>query len=213
MQIDIEAPVLTGRWVQLEPLRELHRQPLRAAADDERIWTHTLIIARGPEFDRWFDDARANQSAGRQHPFAVRWLEDQAIVGATSFLDIVPRHRRLEIGWTWYRPDVWGSRVNPECKLLMLTHAFERLGMNRVALCTDIRNVRSQAAIEKLEAVKEGVLRAHMIAQGGRLRDSVLYSIVAGDWPRVKALLQARLDTPRQIPTRTVGDSAANDLR
>jgi RimJ/RimL family protein N-acetyltransferase len=189
----MEVAVLKGRWVQLEPLGDQHRDALRAAADDERIWAHTLMLARGPEFDRWFDDVLAQRFAGRQLPFAVRRLADQAVVGSTSYLDPVPRHRRVEIGSTWYTPDVWGTRVNPECKLLLLAHAFDQLGMNRVAFCTDVRNTRSQAAIEKLGAVKEGIMRAHMVTQGDRIRDSVLYSIVLGDWPEVKARLTARL--------------------
>jgi N-acetyltransferase len=189
----MEVAVLTGRWVQLEALGDQHRDALRAAADDERIWVHALTVARGPEFDRWFEDALANRSAGRQFPFAVRRLDEQTLVGSTSYLDPVPRHRRVEIGSTWYVPDAWGTRVNPECKLLLLAHAFDGLGMNRVSLCTDVRNARSQAAIEKLGAVKEGILRAHMVTQGGRVRDSVLYSIVLEDWPGVKARLTARL--------------------
>jgi RimJ/RimL family protein N-acetyltransferase len=184
---------LTGRWVRLEPLGDQHRDALRGAADDDRIWAHTLMRARGPEFERWFDDTLAHKAAGRQVPFAVRRLDDQALVGSTSYLDPVPRHRRVEIGATWYSPDVWGTRINPECKLLLLAHAFDVLGMNRVSLCTDVRNTRSQAAIEKLGALKEGILRAHMITQGGRIRDSVLYGIVVGDWPEVKARLTARL--------------------
>jgi RimJ/RimL family protein N-acetyltransferase len=189
----MEVAVLTGRWVQLEPLTEQYRDALRSAADDERIWAHTLMVGRGPEFDRWFADVLIERSAGRQFPFAVRRLADQAVVGSTSYLDPVARHRRVEIGSTWYVPDVWGTQVNPECKLLLLAHAFNVLGMNRVALCTDARNARSQAAIEKLGAVKEGVLRSHMVTQGGRVRDSVLYSIVSADWPAVKARLVARL--------------------
>jgi RimJ/RimL family protein N-acetyltransferase len=188
----MDVAVLKGRWVWLEPLGDEHRDPLRAVADDERIWAHTLMVARGPEFDRWFEDVLAQQSAGRQFPFAVRRLADLAVVGSTSFLDPVPRHRRVEIGSTWYAPDVWGTQVNPECKLL-LAHAFDALGMNRVSFCTDVRNTRSQAAIEKLGAVKEGILRSHMVTQGGRIRDSVLYSIVLADWPEVRARLTARL--------------------
>jgi RimJ/RimL family protein N-acetyltransferase len=190
----MDVAVLTGRWVRLEPLAEEHREPLRAAADDERIWVHTLTAARGPEFDRWFDYVLACHAAGRQVPFAVRRLGDQALVGSTSYLDPVPEHCRVEIGSTWYAPAVWRTAVNPECKLLLLAHAFDVLGLNRVSLCTDVRNARSQAAIEKLGAVKEGVLRAHMITQGGRVRDSVMYSIVRDDWPRVKERLTARLD-------------------
>jgi RimJ/RimL family protein N-acetyltransferase len=190
----MDVAVLTGRWVRLEPLAEDHREALRAAADDERIWVHTLTSARGTEFDGWFDYVLAVSAAGRQVPFAVRRLADGAAVGSTSFLDPVPQHRRVEIGSTWYTPAVWGTPVNPECKLLLLAHAFDVLGMNRVSLCTDVRNTRSQAAIEKLGAVKEGVLRSHMITQGGRVRDSVTYSIIRDDWPRVKERLTARLN-------------------
>jgi RimJ/RimL family protein N-acetyltransferase len=189
----MDVSALTGRWVQLEPLEERHRDALRAAAGDERIWAHTLTVARGPGLDLWFDNALAERAAGRQVPFAVRRLADGAVVGSTSYLDPVPRHRRVEIGSTWYNPEVWGTQVNPECKLLLLAHAFDVLGMNRVSFCTDVRNTRSQAAIEKLGAVKEGTLRAHMVTQGGRIRDTVLYSIVVADWPDVKARLTARL--------------------
>ena len=184
---------LTGRWVKLEPLGEQHREGLRLAADDELIWELTLTRADGPEFDRWFDGALAAHSAGRQVPFAVRRLEDEALIGSTSYLDVVPRHKRLEIGSTWYVPGVWRSRVNPECKLLLLTYAFEELGFNRVTFCTDLLNVRSQAAIAKLGAAREGVLRAHMVTRGGRVRDSVIFGITAADWPAVKARLTARL--------------------
>lgn len=186
-------PPLQGRWVRLEPLAEEHREVLRAAADDPRIWRHTLVDARGPGFDSWFDQAMVQHVAGRQVPFAVRRISDQTLIGSSSYLDFMPHHRRLEIGSTWYIPAEWGTRVNPECKLLLLTHAFEILGMNRVALCTDLLNTRSQAAIEKLGATKEGVLRAHMITQGGRIRDTVTYAIVVGDWPEVKTRLTARL--------------------
>src|ERR1043166_8661135 len=112
----MEPVTLTGRHVRLEPLAEEHREALRAAADDARIWTNTLTDARGPEFDRWFRDAEANRAAGTQFPFAVRRLADQAVLGSTSYLDISPRHRRVEIGSTWYVPAVWGTAVNPECK-------------------------------------------------------------------------------------------------
>src|SRR5262245_34298592 len=172
-------PALTGRWVRLEPLAEAHREGLRRAADDERIWKNTLVVGRGPEFDASFDDALAQRDAGRQIPFAVRLLADDRVVGSTSYLDVNPRHKRVEIGSTWYEPAAWGTAVNPECKLLLLAHGFEVLGVNRVALVTDLRNENSQAAIAKLGAVREGVLRAHMVTQGERVRDSVVFSIVA----------------------------------
>jgi N-acetyltransferase len=189
----IQAIVLRGRWVQLEPLDQRHREGLRAAADDERIWQHTLVVAREAGFDAWFDDVMAQRDAGRQIPFAVRHLVGDQLAGSTSYLDINLRHKRIEIGATWYHPQVWGTEVNPESKLLLLTHAFEVLGMNRVAFVTDSRNERSQAAIAKLEAVREGVCRSHMVTQGGRVRDSVLFSIIAAEWPKLKEQLTARL--------------------
>jgi RimJ/RimL family protein N-acetyltransferase len=187
-------PTLTGRWVSLEPLAEEHRDGLRAAADDERIWRHTLTVARGPGFDAWFDDARDQHRSGERVPFAVRRLADGRLVGSTSYLDPSERHRRVEIGSTWYAPNAWGTAVNPECKLLLLRRAFAVLGLNRVAFVTDVLNERSQAAIAKLGAVREGVLRSHMLTQGGRVRDSVLFSIVAAEWPAVETGLVARLE-------------------
>jgi RimJ/RimL family protein N-acetyltransferase len=147
----------------------------------------------GPGFDEWFEDALAQARAGRQFPYAVRRTADAALVGSTSLLDPSERHRRVEIGSTWYHPAAWGGVVNAESKLLLLTHAFEALGVNRVAFVTDLRNERSQAAIAKLGAVREGVCRAHMVTQGGRVRDSVLFSIIAAEWPAVRERLAARV--------------------
>jgi RimJ/RimL family protein N-acetyltransferase len=184
--------VMTGRHVRLELLSEEHRDGLRKAADDDRIWEHMPVPPAGPDFDAFFDDALAQQAAGRRIPFAVRRADGQ-LVGGTSYIDPHPQHRRVEIGWTWYRPDVWGTAVNPECKLMLLAHALDVLGLNRVQLVTDLRNLRSQAAIAKLGAVREGVLRAHMVTRGGRVRDSVVFSITAAEWPQVKERLTARV--------------------
>lgn len=189
----LDVPPLTGRWVRLEPLAAAHREPLRAAADDARIWAVTLTRGDGPGFDPWFDDALAERDAGRRVPFAVQRLADGAWVGSTSYLDVALRHRRVEIGSTWYHPDAWATAVNPECKLLLLAHAFDVVGVNRVALVTDLLNTRSQAAISKLGAAREGVLRAHMLSQGGRVRDSVVFAITTAEWPAVRDGLVARL--------------------
>jgi RimJ/RimL family protein N-acetyltransferase len=189
----LEAQTLTGRWVALEPLIEAHREPLRDAANDERIWATTIVRAVGEGFDPWFDTALAERAAGHRLPFAVCRLSESQYVGCTCYLDITPKHRRLEIGGTWYHPDSWATMVNPECKLLLMTHAFEVLGVQRVAFVTDVLNERSQAAISKLGATREGVLRSHMVAQGGRMRDSVVFSIVAAEWPHVKEELERRL--------------------
>jgi N-acetyltransferase len=189
----IEVPTLTGKWVALEPMVEAHREPLRRAANDERIWTRTIVRAMGEAFDPWFAAALAERAAGRWLPFAVRRLCDSACIGSTSYLDPTPKHRRLEIGGTWYQPDCWGTAVNPECKLLLMTHAFEVLGVQRVAFITDVLNERSQGAIAKLGATREGILRSHMVSQGGRMRDSVVFSIVASEWPKVREALRCRL--------------------
>ena len=191
----LDVPALAGRRVRLEPLAESHREPLRAAADDERIWRHTITVARGPGFDEWFDEALRLHAAGSRVPFAVRGLADGELIGSTSYLDVALRHRRVEIGSTWYRPELWGTAVNPECKLLLLTHAFDVLGVNRVALVTDRTNERSRAAIARLGAVQEGILRAHMVVQGGRVRDSVVFGITAAEWPAVRERLMARVAT------------------
>lgn len=191
--MSFQAEVLAGRWVQLEPLDSSHRESLREAADDERIWRYTIEVARGKGFDLWFDQALAEQQAGRRIPFAVLHLPDGRLIGSTSFLDVVERHKRVEIGSTWYVPDFWGTAINPECKLLLLSHAFDVFRVNRVALVTDRMNERSQAAIAKLGAIREGLLRNHMVVQEGRLRDSVVFSILASEWPEVRERLRSRL--------------------
>lgn len=197
--ITIEPVTLSGRWVRLEPVGEEHREELRAAAEDDRIWKHTTTVARGDGFDKWFTGALRWRETDTTVAFVVRRLADGKLIGSTRFLDFAPQNHSLEIGATWYHPEVWGTQVNPECKYLLLSHAFEKLGANRVQLCTDLRNTRSQAAIAKLGAVREGVLRSHKVVQEGRVRDSVLFSIVHSDWPQVKVGLEARLvDQPLQ---------------
>jgi RimJ/RimL family protein N-acetyltransferase len=193
--MEITAPVLTGRWVRLEPLAEHHRDALRLAADDDRVWQFMLVDGRGAAFDAVFAEALAARDAGKRLSYAVRLLATNELVGATSYIDPTPQHKRVEIGWTWYRPDHWAGPVNPECKLLLLAHAFDTLGLNRVQLVTDLLNLRSQAAIAKLGAAREGVLRAHMVSRGGRVRDSVVFGITSADWPQVKERLQVRLAT------------------
>lgn len=190
-----QARELIGRWVRLEPLLPEHREPLRFAADDARIWQHTIEIARGPAFDVWFDHAMAERQAGRRIPYAVRRGRDGSLIGSTSYLDVVENHKRVEIGSTWYVPEEWGQATNPECKLLLLKQAYEEYGVNRVALVTDSLNTRSQAAIAKLGATKEGILRNHMVVQAGRIRHSVIFSILVNEWPATRQRLEARLET------------------
>ena len=191
--MEITAPALSGRWVRLEPLAEEHREPLRAASDDDRVWQFMTVDGRGPLFDTPFNDALAQRAEGKRLPYAVRLLASGELIGATSYIEPNAQHKRVEIGWTWYRPDHWAGPVNPECKYLLLAHAFDTLGLNRVQFVTDSLNTRSQAAIAKLGAVREGILRAHAITRGGRIRDTVVFAVTAPEWPRVKEKLLARL--------------------
>ncbi|HJT64684.1 MAG TPA: GNAT family protein [Candidatus Limnocylindria bacterium] len=186
-----ERIVLEGRVVRLEPLEERHRNDLvEAATEDRTIWAFMgsnladpatwpgyLAAALQPEFVAW---ATVERATGRA-------------VGSTRFGDIAPEHDRVEIGWTWLAPSRHRTAMNTEAKLLQLTYAFDTLGAGRVALKTDGRNARSQRAIERLGAVREGVLRRHTRLPDGYVRDTVYYSILADEWPAVKARLIDRL--------------------
>lgn len=186
--------ILNGHHVTLEPCNESHRNELRAAAQDERIWIYNGTKGLGLRFDPWFDKALKNLETRQQIPFIVRRIRDGEVIGSTRYYDISPEHYRLTIGYTWYMLDAWGSVVNPECKYLLLSHAFEVLQMNRVEFVTDVRNLRSRAAIKKLGAIEEGILRRHMILEDGFIRDTVVYSIINPDWAEVKAQLLNRID-------------------
>jgi RimJ/RimL family protein N-acetyltransferase len=188
-------PTLIAGPVRLEPLTEGHRASLAAAANHAEIWEHMPSRATGESFELWFDHALEVALTGREAVWAVRTTADGALVGSTRYMAIEAAHRRLEIGHTWYAPQVWATRVNPACKLALLRYAFETLGFNRVELKTDDRNLRSQAAIAKLGATREGVFRAHMIRADGSLRDSVYFSILRDEWPQVRERLSARLST------------------
>jgi N-acetyltransferase len=191
--VNVRAITLECAGVRLEPLAEDHRAGLRQAAEAPEIWSHMPYAARGRSFDAWFEHSIAAAACGAEAVWAVRASAEGALVGSTRFLAIEASHRRLEIGSTWYAPDIWGTRVNPACKLALMRYAFEELGFNRVEYKTDVKNQRSQAAIAKLGAVREGVFRAHMIRPDGSLRDSVYFSVVASEWPAVRERLAARL--------------------
>jgi RimJ/RimL family protein N-acetyltransferase len=185
-------PVLDGKFVRLEPLEEHHREPIRPAAQHPEIFTVTTS-ALGPLYDPYIDNALKRSDGVHDIAFAVLLKAANRYVGMTRYLNIEEAHKKLEIGSTWYEPSTWGGPVNPECKLLLMRHAFEALKFNRVEYKTDARNARSRAAIAKLGATQEGVLRKHMIMAGGYVRDSVYFSIVDTDWPAVKAGLEKRL--------------------
>lgn len=190
MSLELRPILITAR-VRLEPLRESHRDELACAANAPEVWTHMPSNASGGGFLAWFEQALSAAQTEREAVWAVR--ADGEVVGSTRYLAIEPAHRKLEIGHTWYTPSVWGTRVNPACKFALLRYAFETLGFNRVELKTDSRNLRSQAAILKLGATREGVFRAHMVRRDGTLRDSVYFSIIGQEWPQVRDRLSARL--------------------
>lgn len=189
--------VLTGRFVALEPVTEKHRDGLRAAAHDADIFRYMPLSASGDGFGLWWDDLNRDIAKGARMVFAVRRLADDAIVGSTSYGNVVPEQARAEIGWTWYAKAAQATAVNPEAKLLLMSNAFETAGYHRVELKTDAKNARSRAAILKLGAKEEGILRGHMWMPTGYWRDTVYYSVLADEWPAVKAGLEARLAAHR----------------
>ena len=188
----LDRVALDGEFVRLEPLEERHRALLRPAAQHPEIFTVTTS-AFGPHYDPYIDLALKRSDGVHELAFAVFDKGQGRHVGMTRYLNIEEAHRKLEIGATWYEPSVWAGTVNPECKLLLMCHAFETLKFLRVEYKTDARNARSRAAILKLGATQEGTFRKHMIMADGHVRDSVYFSIVDDDWPGVKAGLQKRL--------------------
>ncbi len=187
------AIVLTGNHIQLELLNDTHRQELYTIAQDESIWTYSSSKALGDKFDRWFDKAVKCLQTGGHLPFAVRRISDNKLIGSTRYYDIDAENKRLTIGYTWYVPAVWGSRVNPECKYLLLQNAFGSLHANRIEFAADLRNARSCAAIRKIGAKEEGILRHHMILEDGHIRDTVIFSITKPEWSSIKLNLESRL--------------------
>ncbi|GLF94044.1 GNAT family N-acetyltransferase [Streptomyces yaizuensis] len=186
--------VLTGRHIRLEPLTPAHVPDLFAAGGgDEEVWRWLSTPApRTPEeLAETVRQLLAESERGAVVAFAVVLLETGRAVGWTTFLDIDPAHERLEIGWTWYGRAHWRTAVNSEAKLLLLTHAFDELGMGRVQLKTDHLNERSQAAIARIGGRREGVLRRHVRRPDGTWRDTVYFSVLADEWPSVRERLDA----------------------
>jgi RimJ/RimL family protein N-acetyltransferase len=188
---------LEGRLIALEPIREEHREPLRAAAADPVIWAWMQIDGSEPEgFDRWFAHALREAEAEREAVFVIIQCEGGAVLGSTRYMTLRPEHRGVEIGNTWLAQSAWSTGANVEAKLLMLEHAFERVGAMRVEFKTDARNVESRRALEALPATFEGILRKHMLIHAG-IRDSAYYAITDDDWPAVKTNLERRLQARR----------------
>jgi len=193
--MDIQPVILTGRIVRLEPLSEKHIPDLTVAGQDESIWQYMLygLISTEEEMRDWVRDILARQARGTDLPFAVIHLESGRAIGGTRFMDIRPQHRGVEIGGTWYATAYQRTAVNTECKYLLLCHAFEVWQCIRVQFKADLRNERSQRALERIGAMREGVLRNHMILLDGTIRHSVYYSILDSEWPIVKRGLQEKL--------------------
>ena len=184
---------LENEIVRLVPYADAIRDELREALDvDPDSWALLVGSAFGPAFDVWWASWTGQQAAGQATCFAVRDQATDRIVGTTALFEFQPKHRRLELGATFYRPEARGSRINPACKRLLLGHAFDA-GALRVEILTDALNLRSRAAIARLGAVEEGTLRSHKITHTGRLRDTVLFSILPAEWPSVRERLDTRL--------------------
>ncbi|HBG74365.1 MAG: GNAT family N-acetyltransferase [Chloroflexi bacterium GWB2_49_20] len=186
---------LFGEIVRLEPLSEDHVEELAISGKDVSIWKYMLYGEPITEENMrgWVRDILKRQDMGSDLPFAVIHLASGKVVGATRYLDMRPEHKGLEIGGTWYSVDFQRTGVNTESKYLLLKYAFEDLGCIRVQFKTDLRNIRSQRAIERLGALKEGILRNHMITPEGVIRDSVYYSILDNEWSKVKSDLEEKL--------------------
>lgn len=179
---------LIGRHIALRLAAAGDAPELFAALDHDAVWTH---VKGRPESPGQLATTLEQAQVGGRWPWIVR--QGGVVVGTTSYLDVSPVDARLEIGFTAYAPSVWGTVVNPECKLLLMTWAFEVAGMGRVQLKTDIRNARSQAAITKLGATFEGVLRRYQRRDDDTVRDTVLFSVLADEWPRVRSDLEQRI--------------------
>jgi RimJ/RimL family protein N-acetyltransferase len=193
-------PTLAGELVRMEPVAEPHREPLQAALADARVWRWVRVdgSADRAAYDAWFDETLANAAARTEFPFVTVAEAGGLVLGTSRFLSLRPADRGLEIGYSLVSPAAWGTGANTEAKLLMLGHAFTRLGCARVEFKTDARNERARAALLALPATFEGVFRKHMLMWGGRWRDSAWYAITDDEWPAAKEQLRARLAAQRQ---------------
>ncbi|MDO8456252.1 MAG: GNAT family protein [Burkholderiaceae bacterium] len=194
----VEPITLSDRGVRLEPLSLAHEAGLRAAAADGELWNIRVTSVPEPELTRkYIEDALAMREAGNRFAFAVIQASTGKVLGSSSYHDILPAVKRVEIGYTWYGASSQRSHVNTSCKLLMLSHAFDTLDCHVVGWRTDNFNFASQRAIERLGAKKDGVIRGNALRRDGTIRDTVMYSLRSGEWPEVKAQLLYLLDKPR----------------
>ena len=190
-----EPLTLEGQAVVLIPFEIDHVSALADVAKDEEVWRHlSVALATIDEVRAFGEFALRERDAGNAVPFTIVERASGRPVGCTRYFDIHREHRNLEIGYTWLARSVWRTRVNTECKFLLLRHAFETRGCIRVQFCTDVRNDRSRKAIGRLGAQQEGILRQQRIVRGGTLRDTVVFSILDREWPEVKVRLAAMLE-------------------
>jgi RimJ/RimL family protein N-acetyltransferase len=190
---------LSERGIRLVPLKRQHEAGLRAAAADGELWNlRVTSVPRPEETRKYIDDALRMYDEGKRLAFAVTDAATGEVLGSSSYHDILPEVKRLEIGYTWYAKGRQRSALNTTCKLMLMQHAFETLGANVVGWRTDNFNYASQRAIERLGARKDGVIRGHALRRDGTIRDTVMYSLTAGEWPEVKAHLLHQLTRPRE---------------
>jgi RimJ/RimL family protein N-acetyltransferase len=190
----VEPTTLRGKTVRLEPLRMEHAGALAHVGLDPSLWRWIPVqVATPDEMRTYVATALDEQQRGVSVPFAIVDQVSNQVIGSTRYANIEPAHRRLEIGWTWLTPSFQRTAANTEAKLMLLTHAFETLGAQRVEFKTDKLNDRSREAILRIGAAEEGIFRKHMIMSTGRVRDTVYFSIIDTEWPAVKAKLLARL--------------------
>ncbi|MDR0782123.1 MAG: GNAT family N-acetyltransferase [Pseudomonadales bacterium] len=188
---------LSARGIKLVPLALEHEAGLRAAAADGELWNLRVTSVPAPDETRdYIETALKSREEGQRFAFAVIEAASGTVLGTTSYHDILPDVKRVEIGYTWYAKRVQRTPVNTTCKLLLLTHAFDTLGCNVVGWRTDNFNLASQRAIERLGAKKDGVIRGHKLRRDGTIRDTVMYSLHQGEWPEVRAHLHYLLSHP-----------------
>jgi len=196
--LDVQPVTLSLAGVRLEPLEPAHHDGLAAAAADGQLWTLRVTSVPEPEQTAaYIEQALRDRAAGHRLAFAVVDEASGTVLGSSSYHDIVPAIHRLEIGYTWYARRVQRSHVNTACKLMLMTHAFDTLGAALVGWRTDNFNFASQRAIERLGARRDGVLRHHALRRDGSVRDTVMYSLAAGEWPEVQRHLRWQLERPR----------------
>lgn len=198
-KMNIDSSLLQGKYVSLELLLPEHIEELRILAKDDRIWEFTKTLLIDEKYDQRFDEyislALDNKALEGQVAFVIRNLNDSSIIGMTRYYGIDEKNKRLNIGYTWYIPSVWGKLYNKECKLLLLSYAFEILNLNRVGFEVAHQNIRSQKAVEKIGGIKEGVLRKYAIRPDGISRDTFVFSIINDEWQETKKRLQQLIAT------------------